>query len=234
VKRATPQSFEPGVAASASPWPPGWTPAGVQEVLEPLSSPARRERLRSVLADRLDSITVLLDAPHDPHNGSALMRSCDAFGVQTLHAIPRVEPFLASRTVSKGTERWVEIHEHRSAGAAIAHFRAAGVELVATHPEGELLPEELPHIPRLALVLGNEHEGIGEELLAAASRRVRVPMRGFVESLNLSVAAGILLAGATRGRPGDLSAERRAYLYARGLAFSVPRSAAILEALTPR
>src|SRR5947208_16742632 len=77
-------------------------------ILEPLVGEERRARLQRVIADRLECITVLMDAPHDPHNGAAVLRSCDAFGVQRLHVVERHEPFLVATTVSKGSEKWVE------------------------------------------------------------------------------------------------------------------------------
>ena len=82
---------------------------------------------------------------------------------------------------------------------------------------------------RLAIVLGNERDGIAEELASLCTRRVRVPMRGFVESLNVSVTAAILLATATRGRTGDLDDDARLRLYARGLFHSVPRAREVLD-----
>jgi tRNA (guanosine-2'-O-)-methyltransferase len=104
------------------------------------------------------------------------------------------------------------------------------MQLVATHPAGELAPEDLAAVPRLALVLGNEREGIDPEIEAACSQRVQVPMRGFVESLNVSVTAAILLHAATRARTGDLDAATRRRLYARGLYLSVPQAAKVLAA----
>ena len=83
-------------------------------------------------------------------------------------------------------------------------------------------------MPRLGLVLGNEREGIHPDLAAACSARVRVPMLGFVESLNVSVTAAILLHAATRGRSGDLGGDARLRLYARGLYLSVPHAADLL------
>lgn len=198
------------------------------ERLEPLVVPDRQARIRGVLGQRLSSVTVLLDAPHDPHNGAAVLRSCDAFGIQTLHVVPRLEPFLVAGCVAKGTERWVDVFHHPNAGAAARSLVEHGFELVATHPEGELVPEDLLQIPRLCLVLGNERDGIGEDLRQAADRTVRIPMRGFVQSLNLSVSAAILLSAATRGRPGDLTPCERELLYARGLLRTVARAREIL------
>src|SRR5688500_6906201 len=162
-----------------------WPARGVIEVLEPLTGERRRARLQSVIASRLGSVTVLMDAPHDPHNGAAVMRSCDAFGLPELHVVPRDEPFLAGRTVAKGTQHWVDVVIHPTPASAIGSLLSRGFELVTTHPQGELVPEDLKGIERLAIVLGNEHDGIRAELTQAASRSVRIPMRGFVESLNV-------------------------------------------------
>lgn len=216
------------------PWPPPWSAAGIIEVLEPLVLPGRRARIQAALAARSSDVTVILDRPHDPHNGAAVLRSCDAFGVQTVHVVSESEPFLVSRIVTRRAERWLDIHEHQSPTTALAATRANGYELVTTHPQGELEPEALRDIPRLALVFGNEHSGIDPRLVRAAGRSVRIPMRGFVESLNLSVSAAILLHAAVRGRPGSLDAAERQRLYARGLYQSVKRAELVLASQTPR
>ncbi|WP_434045266.1 MULTISPECIES: TrmH family RNA methyltransferase [Sorangium] len=204
--------------------------AAVARILEEFVTSERSARLRGVIAARLDAVTVAMDAPHDPHNGAAVLRSCDAFGLQRLHIIERAEPFLVSNTVSRGSERWVDVHTHPSAEAAVADLRASGHELVATHPDGDLTPRDLSSIPRLALVLGNERDGIRPDLAAACAHAVRVPMRGFAESLNVSVTAAILLEHATSGRPGDLPEPYRIKLYARALVLTVPHAAEILAA----
>lgn len=197
-------------------------------LLEPLVLERRRERLLQVIGARLGSVTVVFDAPHDPHNGAAVVRTCEAFGVQALHVVERRESFLAAASVSRGAEKWVDVLTHPDAASAIAATRAQGMELCAATATGELLPHELVGIPRLALVLGNERDGIAQELLGACTRSVRVPMRGFIESLNVSVTAAILLAQATAGRPGDLPEADRRRLYARGLYLTVPHAADVL------
>jgi tRNA (guanosine-2'-O-)-methyltransferase len=235
MRRKSRNVVHPVSVGEAGPsWPEGWSAEGVRAALEPLVTEARRERLRAVIDARLASVTVLMDAPHDPHNGGAVLRSCDAFGVQWLHVVPRVEPFAISTTVTRGSEKWVDLSLHATPASAIAALVARGFTLVATHPEGDLVPEDLARIPMLALVLGNERDGIRDELERAAERTVRVPMRGFVESLNMSVSAAILLDGATRGRPGDLPGEDRQRLYARGLHRSVVHAREVLAALEPR
>ena len=198
------------------------------EALEPFVTDERRERLQEVIARRLESVTVLMDAPHDPHNGAAVARSCDAFGVQHLHVIERYEPFLVARSVSKGSEKWVDVHPHATAEAARTALASKGYEFVATDMDGELAPEDLRNIPRLALVIGNERMGIDSDLRKLCTRAVRVPMRGFVESLNLSVSTAVLLAAAVAGRDGDLPDAERRRLYARGLYLTSPRAAEVL------
>lgn len=197
--------------------------------LERFVTDERQARLRTVIGQRLASVTLLMDAPHDPHNGAAVVRSCDAFGLQHLHVVERREGFLSANSVSRGSERWVDVHAHPRADVAIAQLRDQGHELIATHPAGELGPEDLASIPRLALVLGNERDGIAGELRAACTRAVRIPMRGFAESLNVSVTAAILLHHATTGRAGDLPQEERDRLYLRALFFTLPRAPELLD-----
>lgn len=202
--------------------------AEVVAVLERFVTDNRRARLQEVIARRLASVTVVFDAPHDPHNGAAVIRSCEAFGVQRLHVVERAEKFLAARSVARSAERWVDVERHADSASAIASVRASGHELVAAHPEGELTPETLATLPRVAIVLGNERDGIAADLAAACARRVRVPMRGFVESLNVSVTAAILLCAAARDREGDLDESARTRLYARCLHHSVAHANDIL------
>jgi tRNA (guanosine-2'-O-)-methyltransferase len=200
-------------------------PERVIRLLEPLVTEERRNRLLEVIARRLGSVAVVLDRPYDPHNGAAVLRSCEAFGVQTLHVVERRgTPFAVARSVARGAEKWMDVVCHAAPASVESWAAGSAITLVATHPDGTLVPDELASIPRLALVLGNEREGIGAELSAACAVRVRVPMRGFVESLNVSVTAAILLAAATRARPGDLDPASRRRLYARGLYLSVPRA----------
>lgn len=234
MQRDSEHVFEPAQLTTQAPWDTRWSVSGVLEVLGPMVSERRRARLTEVLARRTGSVTLLLDAPHDPHNGAAILRSCDAFGVQEVHVIPRSEKFLASNLVSKGAERWVDVVEHSSAEAAARELDARGFPLIATHPEGELVPEDLALFDRVCLVLGNERDGISQALTAFARKSVRIPMVGFVESLNVSVSAAILLRAATHGRPGDLGQPTLDRLLARGLYQSVPRADEILAALAPR
>ncbi|MGH7272556.1 MAG: TrmH family RNA methyltransferase, partial [Polyangiaceae bacterium] len=139
-------------------------------------------------------------------------------------------PFLAAHSVARGAEKWIDIACHPTPEPVIAWAHDEKVPLVATHPDGELTPGDLATMPKLALVLGSEREGIQEKLAGACTARVRVPMRGFAESLNVSVTAAILVQAATTGRHGDLTEAARTSLYARGLYLSVPRAQDVLVA----
>ena len=208
----------------------GHDPDRVVRVLEPLVTETRRARLHQVIGRRLASVAVVLDGPYDPHNGAAIIRSCEAFGVQKLHVVEQQTiSFAIARSVSRGAEKWVDVVRHRQPATAIAWAREHEMSLIGAHPEGELSPQQLASIPRVALVLGNEREGIRDEIATACAARVRVPMRGFVESLNMSVTAAVLLYAATLDRPGDLDEASRRRLYARGLYLTVPKAEDILS-----
>jgi tRNA (guanosine-2'-O-)-methyltransferase len=201
----------------------------VIRVLEPYASQSRCDRLRQVFSQRIGRVTLVLDALHDPHNGAAMLRTSEALGLARVHVVERGESFLAHAGVARGTHKWVQVLAHETAESCVQTLAATGHELIATHPDGELMPRDLTGIERVALVLGNEHDGIAPAIRAACVRTVRVPMRGFAESLNVSVCGGILLAYATEGRDGDLDPAELRRLYARGLAVSVPHAPALLE-----
>lgn len=204
-------------------------PERVIRLLEPLVLDRRRERIERVVGARLGSVTVVFDAPHDPFNGAAVMRTCEAFGVHRVHVVERREGFLAAGSVTRNAHKWLDLRVHGSARDAVSQLRAEGMTLVGAHPEGRLLPHDLPSIPRVALVLGNEHDGIAKDLMDACDETVRVPMRGMVESLNVSVTSAILLSHAVEGREGDLDEAEKRRLYARGLTFSVQRAMDVIN-----
>lgn len=219
-----------GPGAIALPWGHEWSIEGITSLFEPMVLERRRARLTEVLGGRLNSVTLLLDELDNSHNRAAIVRTCDAFGIQQIHALQPGSQFEIHHGAAAGTERWVDVHPYASAQSAVQILEQGGFELIATHPDGELTPEQLRGIEKPALILGNEHRGLHPVLAAAAKRAVRVPMRGFVESLNVSVTAALLLRAATHERPGDLTPEEHRALYARALYRTVPRSEEILRA----
>lgn len=205
-------------------------PRVVIEALEPMLGRERLGRLDAVIAGRTDSVTVVLDGLIDPFNMSAVLRSADAFGIQQVQIIEGEESFVASARVTTGAERWLDLVRHGSAESCVARLRENGFKLFVASPGGELSPDDLAHAaPRLAIAFGNEHQGVSRALRDRADGTCSVPMRGFVESLNVSVAAAVTLHAAARDRAGDLSEERRQILRARFMMLSVDRSQSILE-----
>lgn len=219
------------LSLGADPWSGDWRAADVIRVLEPLALQRRVQRIRSVLERRLASVTLLVDELRDPHNRAAIVRSCDAFGVAQIHAVQGRGQVEVSRRAAAGAGRWVHVRRHPTPEAALGALKAARFVVVGAHPDGELVPADLQQLPNVALVLGNEHRGIDPDLLPPNAGLVRVPMRGFVESLNVSVTAAVLLASMVDGRAGDLGPATREKLYARALYSSVLRAPEILASL---
>jgi tRNA (guanosine-2'-O-)-methyltransferase len=196
--------------------------------LEPLLTAERRARIDAVIASRSNAVTAVLDGLIDPHNVSAVLRSADAFGVQHVHVVQSTEPFLATARVAQGADRWVDVHRHATSAACVRELRARGHRIFVASMEGAVAPEALAQEPRVAIVFGNEHSGVSRELRDLADGTYAIPMCGFVQSLNVSVAAAITLFAAMRGRPGDLDADAALQLRARYCFKSVPQAEAIV------
>ncbi|MBD5418022.1 MAG: RNA methyltransferase [Desulfovibrio sp.] len=165
-------------------------------------TPRRRARLRQVLSQRQPDLTLVLANIHDPHNVSAIYRSCDAFGVARVHLYYTNTPFPAlGRKSSASARKWVESERHRDKEALFAALHGQGMQVLATSCSPEARPLRAWDFLRpTAVILGNEHEGVDESLLAAADGRLYIPMHGMIQSFNVSVAAAIILAEAARQR----------------------------------
>jgi tRNA (guanosine-2'-O-)-methyltransferase len=164
----------------------------------------RQERVAAVLRRRQPDLTVVLENVHDPHNVSAVLRSCDAVGVLRAHAVYTVEepPERAyARTTSASAAKWVEVTRHDSIAACYEALRGQGFTILAAAltPNASSL-YELDLTRPVALVAGNEMRGLSAEAVALADGAVAVPMMGMVESLNVSVACEVMLYEALRQR----------------------------------
>ena len=160
--------------------------------------------MREVLARRQDDLVIVLENIHDAHNASAILRSCDAFGVGAvaLCYTDQVFPKISSGAAAN-VQKWLQIERYESVAECVAALRERSLRIYATELDGEPLDYlEVDWRGPSAIVLGNEHRGCSEEMLAAADARVRISMQGFVGSLNVSVAAAVLLAEASRQRRG--------------------------------
>jgi tRNA (guanosine-2'-O-)-methyltransferase len=164
-------------------------------------SDRRHDRMGEVLAQRLLHVRCAVEAVHHRHNLSAILRTCDSLGV---HRVDLVEgpAFKPSRGAARGAERWLDLQQHAGAAQAIASIRADGYRVfVADLADGSFGPDDLPIDRPVCLWFGAEHAGVSEEAKAAADGVVTVPMRGFAQSLNVSVAAALALQTvATRAR----------------------------------
>ncbi len=161
----------------------------------------RFERLREVLERRQPDLTVLLENVHKPHNFSAVLRTCDAVGVFEAHAVAPEGTLSTHHMIAGGSKRWLRVRVHREMVAAAAELRGRGFRLLAAHPSPEADDYRKPDYTRpTAILFGQEKEGLTEESLALADERVRIPMQGMVASLNVSVAAALILFEAQRQR----------------------------------
>ncbi len=223
--RRTDPDLTPLRATGALPY----TAEEIEAALEGVVLPERLERLKAVAGARVGSVTVVLEGVIDPHNTAAVLRTSDAHGVGEVHLVERgLKPLLAQR-VTRGCERWMDVLIHRETAPCVEALRARGFELWVADMKGTATLEEVAARPRVALAFGNEHLGASAELRAAATGTFAVPMRGMVESLNVSVAAGIALHTVTKARAGDLGTRELHTLRARFLMESVRSPEMIIE-----
>ncbi len=200
--------------------------------------PERKARIDEVVANRTRTLTVVMEALCDPQNVNAVLRTCEAFGVQEVHVVEGVmKPYDRNKKISQNADKWLEVRRWRSSSECLTHLKADGFAVYATHlGEGSLPLEELSFKGKVALVFGNEHRGVSGEALRLADARYAIPMRGFVQSLNVSVAAAVSLARAferrvaERGRHGDLAPEEARVLRERFYVLAVKQRARIAKA----
>lgn len=162
----------------------------------------RVDRLRQVLAQRQPDLTLVLANIHDPHNVSAIYRSCDAFGVAEVHLYYTHTPFpCLGRKSSASARKWVESSRHREAPELARSLRVRGMRILATSFSDTAKPLRQWDLTRpSAIIMGNEHSGVERELLDIADGELYIPMHGMIQSFNVSVAAAIILAEAARQR----------------------------------
>jgi len=172
-----------------------------QELLEYLSdyiSEHKRNRMEEVLEQRTRHVTVVLEDIYKPHNASAVLRTCDCFGVQDIHIVEQRNTYDVNRYVTRGSAKWLSLHKydhpnHDNIEICFNKLKKEGYKLYATSPIGVLKPNEIPVDEKIALVFGTEESGITDYAKENVDGLVSIPMYGFTESLNISVATGIVL-----------------------------------------
>jgi tRNA (guanosine-2'-O-)-methyltransferase len=164
-------------------------------------TPDRREKLEGVLARRQPDLTILAESLHKPRNFSAVIRSCDAVGIHEVNVVPgEFHPRRHWRT-SSGTEKWMGVRTHESIEAASKALKSRGFTLVAAHLSDDACDfREVDYTKPTALVLGTELFGVSARALKCVDQQIRIPMQGMSQSLNVSVAAALVLYEAQRQR----------------------------------
>ncbi len=165
-------------------------------------TPERFIALKNVLNRRQPDLTVLLDGVHKPHNINAIIRSCDAVGVHRIHHVPVASSaYRPLKHTAKGSQKYVHVTRHEDTEAAVKHLRAQGIRLLAADLSAHAKDYRAADFTRpTALVLGAELTGVSDCMRALTDDFVVIPMQGMVESLNVSVAAALLLFEAQRQR----------------------------------
>ncbi|WP_242158787.1 TrmH family RNA methyltransferase [Aestuariivivens sediminis] len=162
--------------------------------LETYLTESRKEKFLNVLSQRTKHFTVAIEDVYQLHNTSAVMRSCDVFGIQELHVIEELNTKQIDREIAMGSQKWVDINRYRSVKDCLAHLRGQGYRIVATSPHvthGEL--KDFDVTQKSCFFFGKETEGLSDDVLNAADGFIRIPMVGFAESLNISVSVAIIL-----------------------------------------
>ena len=173
-------------------------------LLAPFVSERRRDRIEAALSSRTRDLVLVLEDIHNDHNSSAVMRTAEALGILELHVVAQRSAFKVSDKISSGAHKWLDVRGHDSIESAYAHLRRRGYQIWASHFHGDANPSDRTGTPApvlpidripidlpIAMVFGNELDGLTSAAIEQADHWFCVPMRGFVESLNISVAAAI-------------------------------------------
>ena len=163
-------------------------------------SPERYTRIRHLLAQRQPSLTICLEQVHKPHNVSAIVRSCDAVGIHEVHAVWDKKPQIRKDT-AMGSEHWVYTKEHACIESAVAHLKTQNMQILVTNLSARAVDfREIDYTQPTAIILGQEKSGATDAAIASADQDIMIPMVGMVQSLNVSVAAALILYEAQRQR----------------------------------
>jgi len=167
--------------------------------------PERIEKISRALRRRQPTLAVVLENIHDPHNVSAILRSCDAVGVLKVHLLYSIDPFPdVANTPSVGAHKWLEFERHDSVASCFDRLHSGGFQILATRIDPNAKPlYDYDLTQPTAFVMGNEHRGISDEVATLANGLLYIPMMGLAESLNVSVASAVCLFEALRQRSDE-------------------------------
>lgn len=164
-------------------------------------TPQRYQKLRAVLDRRQPDLTLLTDNVHKGRNLSAVLRNADAVGIASMHCVVDDNEYRAFRGTAMGSQRWVEMYRHKTIESAIAPLKQQGVQILAAHLADDSVDyREVDYTGPTAILLGAEKRGVSAVAADMADAHITIPMMGMVQSFNVSVAAGIILAEAQHQR----------------------------------
>ncbi len=162
--------------------------------LEEFISIERKERFLKVLEERTKFITVATEDVFQLHNTSAVIRSCEVFGIQTVHVMEDRFGKKLDKNIAMGAEQWVDVKRYENSKSCISYLRGEGYQIIATTPyDDSCLLEDFEMDKKSALFFGTEKKGLSEKVMQEADGFLKIPMVGFTESLNISVSAAIIL-----------------------------------------
>ena len=168
------------------------------EFLENILTENRKERFLNVLKNRTRHFTVAVEDVFQMHNTSAVMRSCEVFGIQELNIIEQRFGKRIDKEIAMGAQKWVDINAFDSITGCLDNLQSRGYQIIATTPhEDDCLLEDFDISKPCALFFGTERDGLSEEILKRADGFLKIPMVGFTESLNISVSAAIIIQNLT-------------------------------------
>jgi len=198
-------------------------PGRALEVLGPFVLPERIARMNLALDARTTYVAPVLEHLHDPHNIGACVRTMDALGLHEFHVIKqppgpviddgRQNRMRLGRDITRGSEKWLDMHIYDDPATAYKALKARGFRIAVTDIHGDrpaYTPLTVPLDQPLAVVFGNEHEGVTQLARDAADMRLMLPMHGFVESLNVSVATALIMGRLRERVDCEIAAEQRA------------------------
>jgi tRNA (guanosine-2'-O-)-methyltransferase len=164
------------------------------EFLENILTDNRKERFLNVLKNRTNHFTIAVEDIFQMHNTSAVMRSCEVFGIQELNVIEQRYGKSIDKEIAMGAQKWVDINAFDSISGCVDSLKAKGYQIIATTPhENDCLMDDFDISNPSALFFGTERDGLSEEILQKADGFLKIPMVGFTESLNISVSAAIII-----------------------------------------
>lgn len=169
------------------------TATHIAETLTPYVTEVRRGKIERLLDRRLPQIQVAIEAPSDPHNAAAVVRTAEALGVLDVHLVASERRALHAKNTTQGAFRWVRTHHHDHLSDFLGRDSLRGVSMFGAWMDAERTVEELPVDRPICVVFGNETRGLSPEARDACEGGFRIPMVGMSESLNLSVSAAITL-----------------------------------------